>query len=257
MRSSRGSRWAVGLALAVTACAGSDADGSRRLNVYAASSLTEAFAELEADFEAAHPETDVVVTYAGSQVLRLQIEQGARADVFASANPEHMDALVEGGYVSGARVFAHNELVVIVPAANPAGIHSFADLAGAERLVIGTPNVPVGRYARAVVSRAAEVLGPAFEASVLGAVVSEEANVRLARAKVELGEADAAIVYVTDAADSDRIRTVPIPQELNVRAEYLIGVGEGPRKDLAERWVERVLAAEGRAVLARHGFLLP
>lgn len=245
----------LGAALVAGACAGRDAAGRRVLTVYAASSLTEVFRDLAQTFEASHPGAGVSLTFAGSQVLRLQIEQGAAADVFASANPEHMHALRDEGRVREARVFAHNELVLIVPADNPAEIHTLADLPRAARLVIGTRNVPVGRYAREALHRANSSFGPDFETSVLAHVVSEESNVRLARAKVELGEADAAIVYKTDAISSDRVRTIPVPETVNVRADYLIGIVDGSaHPDLAAQWVELVLGPDGRTVLARHGF---
>ena len=226
------------------------------LAVYAASSLAEAFGELEAMFELAHPGTDVAVTLAGSQVLRIQIEEGAPADVFASANPEHLQALVDADLVRESHVLAHSALVVIVPSDNPAGIHSFSDLPRARRLVLGTAEVPVGRYAREVLARADSLVRPGFSADVLASVASEEPNVRLARAKVELGEADAAIVYRTDAAGSDLLRTIPIPDDVNVRAEYLIGVVvRGGASPLAGAWIDLVLSHEGRAVLERYGFV--
>ncbi len=249
---------AASLAAAVSACGGSSSSRSVELHVYAASSLTEAFRDLEPLFEAAHPDVDVRLTFAGSQVLRLQIEQGADADVYASANPEHMDALVAENLVREGEVFAHNELAVIVPAADPAGIDSFADLPKATRIVLGTENVPVGRYARESLNLAEERrFGAGFEESVMAHVVSEETNVRLARAKVELGEADAAMVYLTDAVGSDRLRVIPIPEDVNVRADYLIGVvrrsGHVAR---AEDWIDLVTSPEGRRVLAARGFVV-
>jgi len=251
-----GTRWfRLAGVLLFAGCQG-DTDERATLSVYAASSLTEAFGELEASFERARPEVDVTVTFAGSQVLRIQIEEGAPADVFASANPEHLEALVDAGRVREGHVFASNELVVIVPLDNPAGIESFADLVGARRLVLGTPDVPVGRYAREALARADSAVRAGFQAAVLANLVSEEPNVRLARAKVELGEADAAIVYLTDAAGSDRIRSIPIPDEVNVQAAYLIGAVERPgRSEHADAWIELVLSAEGRAALERHGFV--
>ena len=243
------------LALVLAACEAPPESGT--LSVYAASSLTEAFGELETAFEAAHPDIDVSVTYAGSQILRLQIEQGAPADVFASANLEHMEALVDSGLVAESRVFVRNELVVIVPLDNPAGIESLEDLPEASRIVLGTRNVPVGRYARDVLRLAAPTLGEGFEAMVLSRVVSEETNVRLARAKVELGEADAAIVYRTDAGSSERVRIVEIPSAFNVIADYPIGVLRRTTVPAtAEAWVSLLMSPEGRTVLARHGFIV-
>ncbi len=244
----------VGLVL--TGCAGNASDETT-LSVYAAASLTDAFGELETVFEREHPGVDVAITFAGSQVLRLQIEQGAAADVFASANQEHMDALVRAELVEESHVFARNDLVIIVPLDNPAGIESLEDLPEARRLVLGTGNVPVGRYAREVLRLAAPTHGEGFEAMVLSRVVSEESNVRLARAKIELGEADAAIVYRTDAGSSDRVAVVEIPREINIIADYLVGVvRRAAASALAAAWVELLASAEGKAVLARHGFIV-
>jgi molybdate transport system substrate-binding protein len=245
---------AVG-ALGMTSGCGPAEAGREQLGVFAASSLTEAFQEMEALFERAHPGTDAVVTFAGSQVLRIQIEEGAPADVFASADAEHVEALVDAGIVREARVFAHNRLVLIVPLDNPAGIEAFGDLPRARRLVLGTPDVPAGRYAREALTRAEAHVRPGFRDAVLARLVSEEANVRLARAKVELGEADAAIVYRTDALGSDRVRAIAIPDDVNVEAEYRMGVVDRPGgSELSEAWIELVLSDEGRAVLERHGF---
>lgn len=231
------------------------ADSSRTLHVYAASSLAESFSAMEQAFEIAHPDTDVVLAFAGSQVLRLQIEQGAPADVFASADPAHMQALVERGRVRDGRIFAHNQLVLIVPAGNPARIESFRDLPRASRLVIGTENVPVGSYARRVLLRAEAAGDGGFAASVLARVASEESNVRLVRAKVELGEADAAIVYRSDTVAAGGVRAIEIPPALNVNADYSIGIVEGSvNPDLAAAWLAFVVSRQGRELLARHGF---
>ena len=252
------SRFNIALGLALGACAGDGAIEPGELSVYAASSLTEAFGELEEIFESAHPSVDVSITFAGSQVLRLQIEQGAPADVFASANMDHMQALVDSGLVEEGHVFAQNDLVIIVPPDNPAAIEELGDLGEAQRLVIGTASVPAGQYAREILRRAAPSHEEGFEAIVMSRVVSEESNVRLARAKVELGEADAAIVYRTDAGSSDRVRVVEIPRELNVIANYPIGVvPAGGARDAADAWVRLVGSAEGRSVLERHGFIVP
>lgn len=258
-------------AVLVAGCRAPDRPAEAALSVYAASSLTEAFTELGSVFEETHPDVRAELTFAGSQVLRVQIEQGAPADVYASADSAHMEALVREGLVRDARWFGGNELVVVVPPDNPAGIESFADLPRAERIVLGTASVPVGRYARAMLAAADSLLRPGFEAAVLAHVVSEESNVRLARSKVELGEADAAVVYRTDAVPSERVRTVPVPDEVNVRADYLVGTvvrpgahpgegtgrraGGGESGGLAADWVALVTSDEGRAVLERHGFV--
>ncbi len=225
------------------------------LTVFAASSLTESFEEIEKKFEAKHAGVDVRLSFAGSQVLRLQIEQGARADVFASANEAHVRALGEAKLISGAHRFAENELVVVVPKDNPARIGSFEQLDRAKRLVIGSASVPVGIYARQMLERSGRVRGESFAARVRSSIVSEENNVRILRAKVELGEADAAIVYRSDAARSSKVRALNIPDEINVHANYELGVvSQSKRKDLAGRFVAFVLSQEGQRTLIDHGF---
>lgn len=241
---------------AAAVAAGGDAGQQRRtVQVFAASSLADAFREMKTAFEAEHPGTDVRLVFAGSQVLRLQIEQGARADVFASADRRHIESLARAGFVTRYVEFAGNELVIIVPPDNPAGIDSFGDLRRARRLVVGTRHVPVGAYTREALHRAAARRGPGFEAAVLDRVVSEESNVRLVRAKVELGAADAAIVYRTDVAPG-RVRAIPVPQWANVRAAYLMGAVAGSANgEGAEQWIGFVGSPVGQAILSRRGFI--
>jgi len=227
------------------------------LQVFAASSLTEAYEDLARGFEARHPNVAVQLTFAGSQALRLQIEQGADADVFASADERHMRALVELGDVVTSFVFARNELAVIVPLDDPAGIETFADLPEADSIVIGVESVPIGAYTRTLLENASAAYGAAFAEAVWQRVVSEESNVRLVRAKVELGEADAAIVYLTDAAASDAVRTVAIPAEVNVASAYYLGrVERTPRTEAADLFLDYVRSPAGRAALAARGFVV-
>jgi molybdate transport system substrate-binding protein len=245
--------WLAGAAGA--GCTSHESSTRSTLRVFAASSLTEAFQDLERGFEASHPAVDIEPIFAGSQVLRLQIEQGAAADVFASANVGHMSALIAEGSVPHSRTFVHNELVVIVPSDNPASVGTFAELSRATRLVVGTEHVPVGIYTRQIFEKAGRNLGSDFVDQIRANVVSEESNVRLVRAKVEMGEADAAIVYRTDVTASDRVHVVPIPDDLNVLASYLIGtLDRSSEQELAGQFVAYVLSAEGRRILAEHGF---
>ena len=233
----------------------SGGQGEVSLSVFAASSLAEAFQDLERGFEEDLPGIDVRLTLAGSQVLRLQIEQGAAVDVFASANEAHMEALAVGGLMSDVRSFAHNQLVLVVPSDNPAGIRGFSELDRAERIVLGTENVPVGRYAREVLRLAEAELGRGFVEAVEGRVVSEEVNARLVRAKVEMGEADAALIYRTDGTSSDRVTVIEVPEELNVRADYLLGrATRSTHAREADRFVAYASSEAGRRILARHGF---
>jgi len=228
---------------------------SEGLTVFAASSLTEAFVELGEEFSRTERCLPPKFAFAGSQSLRLQIEQGAQADVFASANGDHMTALASSGAIAHPKIFAYNELVLIVPKDNPASIRKFEDLPRARRLVVGAPAVPIGQYTRELLQRAEHAFGPAFSSSARKRVVSEETNVRLVRAKVELGEADAAIVYRTDA--TDRVQTIEIPASLNVRAGYQIGLVGSEPTGLAKRWMQFIDSPAGRTILARHGFATP
>lgn len=235
------------LLLLVVGCAD---DGDRTpVVVFAASSLTESFEALERAYESAHPAIDVQPTFAGSQVLRLQIEHGAPADVFASADAAHMDALADR--VEQVQVFAHNELALIVPKDSP--LRRFDELERARRIVVGARTVPVGRYTRLLLERAETTHGETFVGVVRAAIASEETNVRLVRAKVQLGEADAAFVYRSDL--NDEVRAVPIPDELRVGADYPIAiVGRGEHRAEAMAFVAFVRGAEGRDILERHGF---
>ncbi len=235
--------------LAVAACV-QRTDLRAPLEVVAASSLTEAFTALAPLYERANPEHDLQLTFAGSQVHRLQIEHGSGASVFASADRAHVEALHAAGRIVQRTPFARNELVVITPRANPAGLRELTDLPRASRIVVGTESSPIGRYTQEMLQRA----GPSFAAAVEARIASRESNVRLVRAKVILGEADAAIVYRTDAHGSE-VSTVGVPDALQVPATYEIAVVEGaPETDAAERFVELVLSERGQQVLADHGF---
>jgi molybdate transport system substrate-binding protein len=225
------------------------------LRVYAASSLNEAFHDLEREFELAHPNIDVSLVFAGSQILRLQIQEGAHAHVYASANAQHVQALADSGRLTKSTVFAHNKIALIVPKDNPAQIDSLSALSSARRFVLGTQDVPVGRYARQVLKQAGSHFGTDFENNVLSNIASEESNARLVRAKVEMGEADAALVYRTDALTSDRVRVVSIPDDLNLRADYFIGLVGAPKDASAgHAWINFLGSEKGKTILIRHGF---
>lgn len=254
------SRWGGVLALVGLLGVGGCGDRSRiALTVLAASSLTEAFGALEQRFEGEHPGIDVVMIHAGSQVLRVQLEHGAPGDVFASANAEHMQAVVAAGRVAREHPFARGGLALVVPADNPAGIESLEQLPRARRVVLGVPEVPVGRYTRALLQRAdryySGLRGGNFRAQVEERVVSLEPNVRLVLAKVELGEADAAIVYRSDVTSARAVKMVPIPASLDVAAEYHVGLlVDSEHPHAARQWVELLGSSSGQAVLREHGF---
>ncbi len=249
---------AVGFALLSLVACRSDRSNQRQLRIFAPSSLTEVARALGKKFEADTPGADVQLNLAGSQTLRLQIEQGAPVDVFVSASQDHMLALEEAGLMSDSVVLAENALVVVVPSNNPARVEAFGDLPRASRIVVGAPEVPVGKYTRVLLERAAVELGAEFRREVEARVVSREANVRLVLAKVELGEADAAIVYRTDVATARHVRAVAIPENIAPRAEYPVAIAKhAPEPELAARWVALARGPEGRALLEAAGFSVP
>jgi molybdate transport system substrate-binding protein len=225
--------------------------------LFEAASLKDAFARLAARFAEENAGVKVVTNAAGSQELRAQIEQGAAADVFASADRKHMNALLAAGLVTAPSVFACNQLVVVVRPALAATVTTLADLPRAERIVVGAPEVPVGSYTQQVLTRASARLGADFARRVETRIVSRELNVRQVLAKVLLGEADAGVVYRSDAATAGgKVSVVAIPAELNVIAEYPIAIlTAAPHAELGRRWIELVRSPAGRAVLRDAGFM--
>jgi molybdate transport system substrate-binding protein len=226
--------------------------------VFEAASLKDAFARLAARFEHDHAGVKVVTNAAGSQELRAQIENGAAADVFASADRRHMDALAARGLVVTPAPFACNEPVLVVRTALAATIATFADLPRAQRIVIGAPEVPIGAYTLEILQRADVRLGGDFARRVQARVVSRELNVRQVLAKVVLGEADAAVVYRSDAvtAGAGKVRVVDIPREMNVTAEYPIAVlATAPAAPLARDFIQLVRSPAGAAALREAGFV--
>ena len=228
------------------------------LNIFAAASLTEAFNEIRNHFEAANPGVTIVFNFAGSQALRTQIEEGAPADVFASANNTEMDALVVEGLIAheAPEVLLTNELVVILPASNPAGLETLRDLGNPGiKLVLAAEEVPVGKYARQALEAMNGQFGNDFKEKVLANIVSNEDNVRQVVAKVQLGEADAGIVYTSDAIAAAGLNTIEIPAELNVIAKYPIApLTRSSHAALANAFISYVLSPEGQAVLQKWGF---
>ena len=231
------------------------------LVVFEAASLKEAFATLAARFEKDHAGTHVVTNTAGSQELRAQIEHGAVADLFASADQRHMNALATAGLVVGPALFACQEPVVVVRSGLAASLKTFVDLPRAERIVVGAPEVPIGAYTVQIWQKAAAKLGTDFVARLQAKVVSRELNVRQVLAKVVLGEADAGIVYRSDAIAAkgkgkETIAVVEIPQDLNVTAAYPIAaLKAAPSPDLARAFIDLVRSPAGATALHEAGFV--
>jgi len=233
----------------------SGAASARTLTVFAASSLTEAFEEIASVFERQHDGVEVLLSFGGSSALATQITQGAPADVFASADEKQMQVVEDEGLTAGeARTFTRNRLVVIT--GGEGGVSDLEGLADpGVLLVLADPDVPVGSYAREALAKMNRVYGADFSARVLANLASEEPNVRQVALKVELGEADAAVVYATDAAVAENVRVLEIPEDLNVVGEYFIAPLAGSAApELAKAFVELVRSGEGQVVLAEYGF---
>jgi molybdate transport system substrate-binding protein len=238
----------------------------RVLIVFAAASLTESFKELGHRYESVHPAVTVRFNFGGSQQLRAQLEQGAPADVFASANTKEMDAASRAGVIDAGtvRTFARNRLVVIVPTDNRAKVDSLADLKRpGVKIVVADPAVPVGGYTMRMLDAMSDdpTYGPSYKSAFLGNIVSREENVKSVVGKVRLGEADAGVVYVTDAAaprdgGQPALRSIPVPDRHNQLADYPIAVAaRAAQPDLARAFVDLAVAEEGRRLLAGYGFL--
>jgi molybdate transport system substrate-binding protein len=241
-------------ALVLAACGddssggGSGAGSPAEIKVFAAASLTAAFTELGAQFTAANGGTRVSFNFAGSQALATQIQQGAPADVFASADVPNIDKV--GRLVGDPQVFAGNLLQIVVEKGNPKGVKGLDDLAGSDlKVVLAAEEVPAGKYAKQILDRAGVSVRP----------VSREDNVKAVVTKVSLGEADAGIVYVTDVtAGGDQVEGVDIPEEQNVVATYPIATVKASKaQDKAQAFMDLVRSDLGQQVLENHGFLPP
>jgi molybdate transport system substrate-binding protein len=218
---------------------------------------------MAAEIEKANPGIKLTFNFAGSPTLRTQPAQGARADVFASADePNMVGAEKDGTIIGEPQIFARNQLVVVVPAKNPAGIHTLQDLTKPKlKLVLTNKDVPVGNYARQALEKLSQdaTYGPDFAKRVLANLVSEETNVKQVASKVQLGEADAGIVYSTDVTPAlrDAVRVIQIPPEFNVIAKYPIAAVKGANNEAgAQAFIAYVLSPAGQTILARHGFLV-
>jgi molybdate transport system substrate-binding protein len=252
-------------ALALVSCGGGGGGGSEggqrggTLTVLAASSLTDAFGELGHTFEEQNQGVQVKQTFGASSDLLAQIEQGAPADVFASAAEEEMDTADKDGLVSGTpRVFVKNREVIMVPRDNPAGINSLEDMAEPDiKLVLAAKDVPAADYAVEILGKANREYGPGFEQDVLSNVVSREADVRASVNRVVVGDADATFGYASDYTPDirDKVKVIKIPPDLNIIATYPVAsLKDAEDPELARQWVDLVTSEEGQKVLEKWNF---
>ena len=220
------------------------------LTVYAAASLKAAFDELATEFEAQHPSVDVQpITYDGSSTLATQIIEGAPVDVFASADEKNMQKVVDEGLAADPQVFAGNTLVLVVPAGNPGDVEGLDDLATADlTVVLCAAEVPCGASAATLLSNA----------GVTASVDSYEQNVTAVLTKVAAGEADAGLVYVTDATTTNTVDAIELEGAEDVVNRYpIVALSDAASTDVADAFVAFVLGDEGRQVLTALGFGVP
>lgn len=239
----------LALAVAAVGCDGSSA-AEDELLVSAASSLSEAFSEIENAFESEHPGLDVVLNLGGSAQLRDQVIEGAPADVIASADAEILDDLAGAGLIRGDyQLLALNRLRIAVPRGNPGGLEGIEDLADPSLLIgLCAKGVPCGDFAREILQRA----------GVEPEVDTEEPNVRALMVKIEAGEIDAGIVYDSDVTSSSGVEGIEIPERINVSARYAIAVLEGgSNQEGASEFVAFTLSDRGTEILNAHGFAAP
>jgi molybdate transport system substrate-binding protein len=241
--------------IAVAACSSpASSSAPPSLTVFGAASLKAALQQAKTAYEAVNPGSTITLSTDSSAALAAQIEQGAPADVFLSADATNPRRLVDGGFAVGpAVVFAANKLCIVVPAGNPAAIASPEDLGkDGVKIIAAGDEVPITTYATQAVANLG--LTDAYAANV----VSREDNVKAVVAKIELGEGDAGIVYVTDAAASDKVDTVDIPDAANVVATYAgVVVKASNHQAAAKAFLDWFAGPDGQAILGELGFLPP
>jgi molybdate transport system substrate-binding protein len=239
------------VAVLTAGCSSTSASSkSKTITVYAASSLTGTFTTLAHQFEKAHPGSHVVLNFGASSTLAASIVNGAPADVFAAASPKNMATVVSAGEADAPSVFVRNSMEIAAARGNPAHIRTLTDLAGSSvKVALCDPHAPCGAVAAEVLRKANVKLKP----------ISLDVDVKSTLAKVELGEVDAGLVYVTDVrAAGSKVVGVAIPDELNASTAYQIAALKHPRNpQLAQSFVGYVLSAAGQAVLTAAGFASP
>jgi molybdenum ABC transporter molybdate-binding protein len=217
-----------------------------------AANATDPFNQIITNYKKSHPSIDVKASYAGTQVIQTQLENGSPADLFLSANLSHIQQVQKEGLVKSFYKVSNNHEVIIVPKNNPAHITSIEDLATKHpKLIIGVDNVPIGQYTRQIFKNVAKVKGNDFDKKVMGNVVSTETNVKQILEKIALGEGDAGIVYVTDVTKSyqDKVTIIPISKKYNLTSTNYIAVPiHAPHKKQAEAFLNYILSSNGQDV---------
>ena len=228
-----------------------------KLTVFGAASLTDVFPQIATAFQKSHAGVEFTFNFAGTDTLVAQIEQGAPADVFAGASAKYGDQLYSEGLIDAPQIFATNKLVVILPADNPAKITSLEDLANpGVKVIVGAPDVPIGSYTATVLQNLNPVYGADYSAKVQENVVSEAPDVSAVKSSVELGEADAGFVYVSDAlSEGSKVKKIDIPASAQPVPTYPIAVVKASNNaGVAQQFVTFVMGPEAQALLRAAGF---
>ncbi len=232
--------------------------GGATLTTFIAANFTDANDELVEEFEGQREGMQVESNYAGTQVLFLQLQQGASADIFLSADLDYAEQAQEEGLIDSFSEVSQNEEVIVVPSGNPAGITGLEDLGTKPvELVIGVDTVPIGKYTRQIFENANEGYGSDFSENVMDNVVSEETNTREVAQKIALSEGEAAVIYRTDVTPSieDSVEVIEIPEEYNVKAFNYVGVtADAPNPELAQDYLDFMLSPEGQEIMQEFGY---
>lgn len=256
----------ISLILSILSTVGcSNKRGKTTLNILAAASLTEVFADLEKGFEAQHPDIDLQYNFAGTSTLVTQVKEGLDADVFVSANTASTEELIQAGSIEtdAAKVFAHNKLVIMVNKTSKVTIKDMEDiLQEGVQVVIAEPSQPIGKYTEWMLDaiEEQELFTKDYKKLFLAHVVSMEESVKAVVSKVEMGEADVGIVYATDFTDKNEelVTRIEIPEACNQIATYELATLSGSRhSQMADEFVKYVLSLNGQEELLKYGFMLP
>lgn len=229
---------------------GSSKGVTGKVTVFAAASLKESFTALKKDFEKTHPGSEVVLSFGPSSGLATQITQGAPADVFASAAPKNMQQVTKAGDASGPKTFATNRMAIVTPKDNPGKVSSLKDLTKSSvKTAVCQPQVPCGGVAQQVFDKAKVKVRPA----------TQEVDVKAVLTKVQLGEVDAGMVYVTDAqAAKSKVRRVTLSDAQNASTDYPIAqLKKAPNAAGAQAFIDLVQSSKGQKMLAKAGFARP
>ncbi len=223
--------------------------------IFAAASMTDAVSEIVEAYHVIYPDVEILTNYAGSKTLRSQIENGADADIFISANEKHYQALLEQNLVEPGEKILENAMVIAVSNDSDAVIDDLGDLSGSCQLVLAESGVPAGDYARRILQKYSEANADTYFESAMSNVVSEESNVRQVLMKVALGEADAALVYRTDITDAvrDKVRVIEISDAYNVIGSYYMAVLPEAKEGTSALY-DFIKGEAGDAVLEKYGF---